>query len=124
MNDTCCPQSRITGVFFAILGTFLIVGALVWAMVHYTRPAPLGTERVAERKKALSELNAANVEALNTPGWVDQGKGIVRLPISNAMELVVKEYANPVAARSNLVAAADKANFKPPPPPPPPNPFE
>ena len=58
-----------------ILGSFLIVAALVWAMRHYTQPPPLGEDRVALRKKALAELRAAEAEELNTYGWLDQGKG-------------------------------------------------
>jgi len=33
----------------AALGTLSIVAALVGAMIHYTRPAPLNTARIAER---------------------------------------------------------------------------
>jgi hypothetical protein len=108
-------------LFVAVLGTFLIVAGLVAVMYRYTRPAPLGQERAAERKKALTELKSADTEALEKYGWANQAKGIVRLPISNAMELIVKEYANPAVAKSNLVAAMEKATALPPPPP---NPFE
>jgi hypothetical protein len=98
-----------------ILGSFLIVAALVWAMRHYTQPPPLGEDRAAARAKALAELRAAETEALATPAWIDQGKGIVRLPVEEAMKLVEREWGrNPAAARSNLIARVEKATAPPP----------
>lgn len=125
MNGACCDKSRLAALVVGILGTFLIFLALVWVMWHYTQPAPLGEDRVAVRKKALAEMRAAEAEGLNRYGWVDQGKGVVRLPITVAMRLALQKWQNPVAARSDLVARVEKA-FPPPPLPPPakPNPFE
>jgi hypothetical protein len=107
-----------------ILGSFLIVAALVWAMRHYTQPPPLAEERIAARKKALAELRAAEAEELNAYAWLDQGKGIVRLPIAEAMKLCLREWQNPAAARSNLITRVEKATAAPPKAPAPPNPFE
>jgi hypothetical protein len=120
--------NRTVGFYFiAIAGTFLIVAGLVYAMYRYTQPAPLGSSRAAERGKARAEITAANTEALNNYGWVDQGKGIVRMPITNAVQLTLREWQNPAAARSNLIARAEKAAEQPPPAPKPPekpNPYE
>jgi hypothetical protein len=110
---------------FGTLGCFLIVAALVWAMRHYTRPAPLGEDRATIRAKALAELRGAEADALANPAWLDQGKGLVRLPIEVAMKLVQDEWGNnPSAARSNLIARVEKATYVPPPPPPKPSQFE
>jgi len=117
-------QTNLATYIVGVLGSFLIVVALVWVMYNYTRPAPVGQARVEERKKNLAELRSANVEILNNYGWQDQAKGIVRLPITNAMELILKEYQNPAVARSNLIAIAEKAAAAPPKPPEKPNPFE
>src|SRR5438445_6460318 len=81
----------------AILGSFLIVAALVWAMRHYTQPAPLGAERAAVRAQALAELRAAEADALHNVGWIDQSKGLVRLRIEDAMALVERAWQNPPA---------------------------
>ena len=101
----------------AIVGTFLIVAGLVYTMRRYTQPPPIDQNRIAERKKFLTEVQSASAEGLNNYAWVDQGKGLIRLPITNAMELTIREYQNPAAARSNLAARADKA-FAPAPVPP------
>ncbi len=39
----------------------------------------------------LKAFREAEDETLNTYGWVDKQKGIVRVPISQAMEMVVKK---------------------------------
>ena len=106
----------------AILGSFLIVAALVCAMRYYTQPAPLGAERAAVRAQALAELRAAEADALHNVGWIDQSKGLVRLRIEDAMALVERAWQNPPAARSNLLERVVKAN--PPPPKPAPSPYE
>jgi hypothetical protein len=113
--ETNCNRSGLAYVV-GILGSFLIVAALAWAIHQYTQPPPLAAARAEERAKALSELRAAETEALHNPGWVDQSTGLVRLRIEDAMEIVEREWGrNPAAARSNLIARVEKAN--PPPPP-------
>ena len=116
--------NRSTGLYVvAIVGTFLIVAALVWVMQRYTQPAPVNQARVAERKKFLAEIRAAEADALNNYGWVDQAKGLVRLPVGRAMEITLDEWKNPALAHSNMAARAEKA-YAPPATPAAPNPFE
>ena len=121
------PSLARTGLAYVagVLGAFLIVAGLVWAMRYYIRPAPLGEDRAAVRAKALAELRAAEAEALEHPAWLDQAKGIVRLPIADAMQMVERGWGqNPAAARSNLIARVEKATALPPKPPEKPSQFE
>jgi hypothetical protein len=115
MNGT--PSSQKTASFVGILGAFLVVGVLVYAMKYYTRPAPLNQARIEERKKALAEIRADDARGLNTYEVTDVGKGLVRLKIERAMELTIEEYKNPSAARTGLIARAEKAAAAPPKPP-------
>jgi hypothetical protein len=110
------PARERTGLVYliAVLGSFLIVAALAWAIHRYTQPPPLGEDRAAVRAKALAELRAAEKEALENVGWIDQSKGLVRLPIEDAIALVLREWQNPPAARSNLIARVEKATAPPP----------
>ena len=111
--------------FAALVGSLLIVGGLVWAMRHYTKPPPLGEDRAAIRAKALAELRAAETDALNTTAWIDPAKGLVRLRIQDAMALVEQQWGqNPAAARSNLIARVEKATAVPPKEPAKPSAFE
>ena len=124
MNSEPTRERSALAYIIAILGAFLIVAALVWAMQRYTQPAPLGEDRAATRAKALVELRAAEAEALNNTAWIDQSKGLVRLRVQDAMELVKREWQNPAAARSNLIARVEKATAAPPKAPEKPSPFE
>lgn len=111
----CC--GRNCAIILAVVVASLIFAGLVWKMRQYTTPAPLGADRVAERAKALGELRAAEADALQNPGWIDQTKGLVRLPIADAMKLAEREWQDPAKARADLIARVTKATFVPPPPP-------
>ena len=119
-----CDKGKATAVAAGVLGAFLIFGVLVWAMWHFTQPAPLGEDRVAVRKKALADMRAAEAEDLNNYGWLDQAKGVVRLPIAEARKLALREWQDPAVARSNLIARVEKATALPPKAPEKPSAFE
>ena len=122
-DNNRCRSSWPTVV--AVLAACLIFAALVWQMKKYTQPAPAVDEaRKAERAKARADLTAAETEALNHVGWIDQTKGLVRLPITEAIKLAEREWQNPAQARSNLIARVEKANYVPPKAPEKPSVFE
>jgi hypothetical protein len=124
MNDHPAPERTGLAYLFGILGSLLIVAVLVWAMQRYTQPPPLGEDRVAQRRKALADLRAAEATELESYGWVDQAKGVARLPIAEAMKLALRDWQKPAAARSNLIARVEKATAVPPAVPAKPSPFE
>jgi len=118
-------KGRNCAIVLAVIGACLIFAALVREMKKYTMPAPAIDEaRKAERAKARAELTATETEALNNPGWIDQTKGLVRLPIAEAMTLAGREWRNPSQARSNLIARVEKATALPPKAPEKPSAFE
>ena len=99
---------------FGILGAFLVVGLLVMVMMTLI-PAPvLNKDRALERKTALAEMRDADAKALKNYEVIDPAKRTARLAIERAMELTIEEYKNPEAARTNLIARAEKANEPPP----------
>src|SRR5688572_1208384 len=106
--------ARLTAYGIGILGTFLLVALLVLAMRHYTRPAPVGANRVEERFKFLQDQRAADAKALTEYDWTDKEKGIVRLPVQRAVELTLQEWQNAAAARANLISRVEKATAAPP----------
>jgi hypothetical protein len=123
-TDNNSNSGRGVSVTVAVVLACLIFAGLVWKMRQYTTPEPLGAARAAERAKALAELRAAETDALNNPGWIDPTKGLVRLPIAEAMELAEREWQNPAQARSNLIARVEKATALPPKAPEKPSQFE
>ena len=69
-------------------------------------------------------IQAEDARALNSYEVIDAGKGLVRLKIDRAVELTIEEYKNPAAARTNLIARAEKASAPPPKEPEVPSKFE
>ena len=95
------------GVCFFI-ACFLFAAIVV--KVKWSVPVPaIDANRAAVRTKALAEIRAAEPQALNNPGWIDENRGLVRLPISVAMQITEREWRDPAAARSNLTARVEKA---------------
>jgi hypothetical protein len=120
LNSASKPNcGLITAYSLAVLGAFLIVAGLVWLMYSYTRPEPLAEDRAAFRRKTLADVRQADADALYTPAyaWADQSKGIVRLPIKDAMALALRLWQDPAAGRSNLISRVEKEFYVPPPPP-------
>jgi hypothetical protein len=113
MNQAHLSGPKIAMNAVGILGTFFILAGLIWIMNRYTRPAAVEETRWAERQKNLAELRAQNQELLENFAWIDQSRGLVRLPIARAMELTVHEWRNPAAGRSNLLARLERAAPRP-----------
>jgi hypothetical protein len=95
------------GINFAA-ACFLFVALVVVVKLAVSVPA-IDADRAALRSKALAEIRAAEATALNNPGWVDQDRGIVRLPIETAMQIYEQAAQDPEAARADLIARAGKA---------------
>ena len=84
--------------------------AAIAAKVEWSVGVPaIDADRAAVRSKALVEIRAAEAQALAHPGWVDENRGLVRLPIDVAMQITERDGRDPAAARSNLTARAEKA---------------
>lgn len=120
-EDTHSGNSKTCLCIVVAIVTFLLMAFLVRQMIRITRPAPIGAERALARAKDNAEIRASGAEALKSWGFVDQPRGIVRVPIDEAIKLTVQGYQNPGAFRSNILARVEKANV---PPPKPVNPFE
>lgn len=89
----------ISMVFFGVV----LQGLMVWMFLevrgHFSAKRPsesalfqktqIPPPRLQIDPKAdLETLRQRNQEVLNSYGWVDRGKGIVRIPIDRAMELL------------------------------------
>jgi len=110
------------GVAFLIA---CLLFAVIVAALKYSTPVPaIDADRAAVRARALAEIRAAETLALNQPGWIDESRSLVRLPIEVALQITEREWQNPAAARSNLTARVEKATAPAPPAPAKPNPFE
>ena len=117
-------QRTVWPVGIAFLIACLLFAGIV-VTVKYSTPVPaIDANRAAVRARALAEIRAAEVQALNHPGWIDENRGLVRLPISVALQITEREWQYPATARSNLMARVEKATAPAPSIPAKPNPFE
>jgi hypothetical protein len=57
----------------------------------------------------MEKMRAAEEKTLNNPGWVDQQKGVVHIPIEQAKQLALQRGLFPV----NTAAAAPQAGAPP-----------
>jgi hypothetical protein len=114
-------QGRNVAWMIGVAGTLAIMAILVALLLRTTRPEDLDAARTRERLRFREEVRAADAQALSRYAWRDEAKGLVRIPIERAMEMVIREWQDPAAARSNLIARVEAATA---PPPEPENPYE
>ncbi len=93
MSDAA-PKSGFFVTGTAVIGGFLIFVLILVIAYLPNKPAPLpeGTKTPQERADILRDLRAKEVAAATTYGWVDQTKGVVRIPIERAMQLTLDEH--------------------------------
>lgn len=92
------------------LGTALFTAAVFWGakelLVKWEQHlgnqtetvSPFAAERIipqtprllADEKRTLEQQRAIEQQELTTYGWVDQGKGVVHIPVDRAMDLTLE----------------------------------
>lgn len=115
VNNT--GKCKLTVSIVAIVATFLLMAFLVKQMADRLQPAPLGADRSVARARDNADIRAAGADALRNWGYVDQPRGVVRVPVEEAMKLTVQGYQKPADFRSNLVVRVEKATAPGPKPP-------
>lgn len=84
---------------------FALFGVIVLGIIG---PMPRGSDYEETRaKKRMENLKTSQEDAekaLNTYAWVDKNKGVVRIPISRAMELTVADLAQKKPAEAGPIA--------------------
>jgi len=100
---------KLTVYGVVIAAGFFVMFYLVRSAYHEYNPPPVNRARALERAKVRNELTTKAISNLTTSGWVDQAKGIVRLPIARAIQMTIEAYQSPEAAHSNLVARSKKS---------------
>lgn len=115
-------SNRASGaaVGFALAVVLFVAITLVAKLT--TRVPAVDADREAVITKALTDLRASEDKTLNTAGWVDQQRGIVRLPIDTAIQQAARQ--NAVQIRDELRQRAEAAAAPLPVAPPKPSAFE
>jgi hypothetical protein len=91
-----------------------IVGSLVFIVMAIavrcaTTVPDIDADAGAKRSQTLTQIRATEYTNLTEIGWVDQSRGIVRLPIETAMQVAEQAWRNPGQARADLIAREKKA---------------
>jgi hypothetical protein len=106
---TAPDVNRASGAAVGFVIASLIFIVLVVVVKLSTCPPAIDADRASLISSTLYQLRTNEVASLSSPGWVDKNRGTVRLPIQTAIQLTVQEWQNPVAARADLIARAQKA---------------
>ena len=102
-------SNRASGAAIGFVVAIILFAALAMVVKLAVNAPAIDAARAAERSKALAEMRTAEDKSLNTLGWADQSRGVVRLPIETAMQQAAQAWQNPAAARADLNARAEKA---------------
>jgi hypothetical protein len=98
-------SSAVTGFIIASL----IFIALAVVVKFSVKVSAIDADRSTARARALAEIRATEDKSLNTAGWIDQSRGIVRLPIETAMQDAAQAWKNPAQTRADLIARQEAA---------------
>ena len=104
--------ARIGAWFVGAVGTLLVVGGLTWFVAVRTRPPGVDVVRAKLRASNLAEVRGEVLKLSTTYEEVDKSHGIWRIPVAQAVELSLRLWQDPAAARSNLLSRVDKATAK------------
>jgi hypothetical protein len=117
-------HTSASGAAIGFIAASVIFAVFVVAVKFLVNVPAIDADSVALRTKALFEIRTNEVASLNNTGWVDQPRGIVRLPIETALQLTEHNWQNPTNARADLIVREEKAVAPAPKVVPKPNPFE
>lgn len=88
----------------AVFLVFVVIA--VYSSRVATRTTDYDEDQAAERYAKLAKMQATDEKTLTTADWVDQGKGVVRIPIDEALpQAVAMLKAKPVQAGAEIPGA-------------------
>src|SRR3954467_1605179 len=101
------------GMFSTWLGVVLLFSLFGLLAMVVIKASPRGTDyekkRAEARLKKLEDAQKENVSALTTYGWVDKNKGVARIPINQAMQIMLVELPDKKPTAAGPIAAASPA---------------
>lgn len=101
-------SASIAAIISELILFLLIAGLLLWTRIYVVNEKPINYERVQERIKARDEIEPVVRSMMESYGWQDKKSGVVRLPVSRAMEIVEDIYKDRATARSNFLMRVER----------------
>ena len=126
-HDDTPPKPTLPRWIFSAAGVFgsIVIMMAVLGIAYYTsRPKEVvDADVVANRKKILADVQAAQADLYNNYSVVDKDKNLYRIPVKDAMALAAAKLDAATSglpeAPARLSLAASPAGFTPPAPLPP-----
>src|ERR1041385_8393667 len=98
------------GMFSTWLGVVLLFSFFGLLALVVIKASPRGSDyekkRAEARAKKLEDAWKENFTALTTYGWVDKNKGVARIPINQAMQIMLVELPDKKPKAAGPIAAA------------------
>jgi hypothetical protein len=98
------------GIFSTWLGVVLLFAFFALLALVVLKAAPRGTnfekKRAEARTKKLEDAQKENLTALTSYAWVDKAKGTARIPVDQAMQIMLVELPNKKPAAAGPIAGA------------------
>ena len=88
-DDPNVAASAVVGLISAIL--LFVVIVILQAYFYRAEQGELEKKVYSQPYQALQQLDADQLELLNSYGWVSQADGVVHIPIERAMELTAAD---------------------------------
>ena len=88
-DDPNVAASAVVGIISAILLFVIIV--VLQAYFYGAEQSELERKVWSRPYQALQQLDANQIEILNSYGWVSEAEGTVHVPIERAMDLIAAE---------------------------------
>jgi hypothetical protein len=109
MSDETISQPRIKIAWligtFAVFALFVVIGIYSKRMARYY--PDYDQDQAAQRYATLAQVQHDEQALISTAAWVDQTKGIIRIPIEEAMAKEIDTLkAQPAAIGAAIPAAA------------------
>lgn len=90
-NSSKSNGSSFLASALGILATLFVFALLVFLAYGIRNDEPTPSTRAFPDAPTGASLKAKDAEVLNSYGWVDQDKGVVRIPVDRAKDLVIQE---------------------------------
>ncbi len=100
-------SNRASGAIMAFIIAVVFFVIIAVGVKLSLKAPPVDADQGDKVTKALADLRASEDKALNTAGWVDQQRGIVRIPIETAIQQAAGKDAAEI--REYLKERAEKA---------------
>jgi hypothetical protein len=99
VRQTGEPNTLVIAASGAVFALALLAGIFALQAYYYRAEDDENARKVvAVAPEELAQARAQQAEQIHAYRWIDRSKGVVGIPVEEAMDLVVREGAGPLAS--------------------------